>query len=96
MIELDTFQVIRMCLTPECMYTYYQMTLQRLLKKAEDKINRELEMSTFMKRVRDSHYLCQSYEQMEIFKGLKKKYKNHYINVLNVSLDTEESIIEEN
>ena len=33
---------------------------------------------------------------MEVFKGLKKKYKNHYINVLNVSLDTEESIIEEN
>lgn len=72
------------------------MTLDRLLKKAEEKILRELEISTMMKRVRDTHNLVLSYEKMEVFKGLKKKYKNHYINVLNVSMDTEASIIEEN
>ena len=54
------------------MYTYYQMTLERLLQKAENKIKRELEISTLMKRVRDTHHLVQSYEKMEIFKGLKK------------------------
>ena len=62
MIDLDSFQVIRMCLTPRCMYTYYQMTLERLLQKAEHKINSELEISTLMKRVRDTHHLVMSYE----------------------------------
>lgn len=31
----------------------------------------------------------------EIFKGLKKKYKNSYLNVVNVSMETQNSIEEE-
>ena len=34
-------------------------------------------------------------ELTEIFKGLKKRYKNNYINVLNVSMETEQSIEQE-
>ena len=49
-----------------------------------------------MRRVRDSDNLCRSFETFEVFKGLKKKYKYDYSNVINVSLDTVNSIIEEN
>ena len=65
------------------------MALDRLLKKAFAKITRELELSYVMKRVRDCDKLCKSMELTEIFKGLKKRYKNDYINVLNVSMETE-------
>ena len=49
-----------------------------------------------MRRVRDSDNLCKIYETFEVFKGLKNKYKYDYSNVINVSLDTANSIIEEN
>ena len=65
------------------------MALERLLNKAFSKMNRELEISHIMKRIRDSDKLCRSMELTEIFKGLKKRYKNDYINVLNVSMETE-------
>jgi hypothetical protein len=71
------------------------MALDRLLRKAIGKINRELEISTLMKRVRESDKLTKSYEKTEIFNGLKKKYKTNYLNVLNVSLETVKSIEEE-
>lgn len=71
------------------------MALQRMMKKAVGKMTRELEISTFMRKVRESDKLCKSYEKTEIFKGLKKKYKNNYLNVLNVSLETVKSIEEE-
>jgi hypothetical protein len=58
-------------------------------------MHRELEISTMLKRVRDAYHLSCSYEKMELFKGLKKKYKNSYHNVVNVSLDTVDSILEE-
>jgi hypothetical protein len=49
-----------------------------------------------MRKIRDSDKLTKSFEQSEIFKGLYKKYKKAYINVINVSLDTADSIILEN
>ena len=49
-----------------------------------------------MKRVTDSNNLSKSMEEFETFKGLKKQYKNSYSNVVNVSLETEMSIVEEN
>lgn len=94
-VAVSNFQIIRLGLTPRCFYTYYQMALDRLLKKAIGKMERELEISTLMKRVRDSDKLCKSMELTEVFKGLKKKYKNSYTNVLNVSLETQNSIEEE-
>lgn len=78
------------------MHTYYQMALDRMLRKAFEKLRRELELSTMMKRICDSHNLSRSMEEFEVFKGLKKQYKNSYSNVINVSLDTEMSIVEEN
>ena len=78
------------------MYTYYQMALDRMLRKAFEKFRREIEISTVMKRVCDANNLSKSMEQFEAFKGLKKQYKNGYSNVVNVSLETEVSIIEEN
>ena len=62
--------------------------MNRALNKSHDKIKRELEIGTILKKIRDSHSLCASYEQFEVFKGLKKKVKNGYPNVINVSLDT--------
>jgi hypothetical protein len=70
------------------------MALDRLFRKAIRKMNQELEASTIMRRVRDSDKLTKSYEKTEIFHGLKKKYKNNYLNVLNVSLETVKSIEE--
>lgn len=78
------------------MYTYYQMALDRMLRKAFEKFRREIEISTVMKRVCDANNLSKSMEQFEAFKGLKKQYKNSYSNVVNVSLETEVSIVEEN
>jgi hypothetical protein len=72
------------------------MALDRMLRKAFEKFRREIEISTVMKRVCDANNLSKSMEQFEAFKGLKKQYKNGYSNVVNVSLETEVSIIEEN
>ena len=94
-IEVSNFQIIRLCLTPRCFFTYYQLALDRLFRKSIGKMQRELEISTLMKRVRDAYSLTCSYERNELFKGLKKKYKNNYTNVVNVSLDTIDSILEE-
>ena len=71
------------------------MALDRLFRKAIGKMTRELEISTMMKKVRESDKMIKSYEKTELFKGLKKKYKSNYINVLNVSLETVKSIEEE-
>ena len=94
-IEVSNFQIIRYCLPPRCFFTYYQLVLDRLLKKSISKMERELEISSFTKKVRTAFNLSCSYERMELFKGLKKKYKNSYSNVVNVSLDTVDSILEE-
>jgi hypothetical protein len=49
-----------------------------------------------LKKIKYSENLCRSFETHEIFSGLQKKYKNSYSNVINVSINTEESIILEN
>lgn len=54
------------------MYTYYQMALDRMLRKAFEKFCREIEISTVMKRVCDANNLSKSMEQFETFQGLKK------------------------
>mmetsp|Transcript_22319 Transcript_22319/g.34533 ORF Transcript_22319/g.34533 Transcript_22319/m.34533 type:complete len:219 (+) Transcript_22319:2736-3392(+) len=77
------------------MFTYYQMALERAIDKSKSKIQRELEISTMMKRIRDSDKLCRSFEQSELFFGLRKRYKFDYTNVINVSLDTQQSLNEE-
>lgn len=87
---------MRLVFTPRCMYTYYQIALDRLFKKAQNKIITELDITAWMKKIRESDKLVRSFEQYEIFKGLHKKYKKAYINVINVSLDTANSIILEN
>lgn len=92
-IKISDFQIIRLSLTPSCLFTYYQMAVDRLLKKARGKVKRELETWNLMKRVRSANELARSFETFEVFDGLKRKYKNDYINVVNVSLDTEESIV---
>ena len=68
------------------------MALDRLLRKAIGKMTRELEISSVMRKVRETDKLTKSYEKTELFKGLKKKYKTNYLNVLNVSLETVKSI----
>ena len=65
------------------------------MKKAIGKMYRELELASVLKRVRDSHNLTSSFEMYEIFSGLRRKYKNTYSNVVNVSLDTQGSIEQE-
>lgn len=87
--------MVKLFFTPSCCFTWYQMALNRALKKSHDKIKRELEIGTLLKKVRDSNSMCLSFEQFEVFKGLKKKIKNGYPNVINVSLDTQQSIQEE-
>lgn len=94
-LPISSFQVVRLALTPSCMYTYYQMALDRLLRKARAKFRREVEVAVFVKRLCDASNLSKSMEEFEAFKGLKKQYKNSYTNVVNVSLDTETSIVEE-
>jgi len=74
------------------MFTYFQMALDRALKKSQSKIIRELEVSTMMKKIRETERLCRSFEMSEMFFGLRKRYKTDYINVVNVSLDTQQSL----
>ncbi len=69
------------------------MALDRLLDKSYSKQNRELEISQILRRIKYSENLCRSFETHEIFSGLQKKYKNSYSNIINVSINTEESII---
>ena len=87
-LKFSDFQVVRLAFTPRCCFTVYQMALERLLSKSKAKIIRELEISTLLRRVRESDKLCKSFEKVEFFYGLRKKYKNEYINVVNVSMDT--------
>ena len=71
------------------------MALNRLLQKADGKFRRELDMLTVGRRTTHSFLHASTFEKHEIFKGLKKRYKHKYPNVINVSLDTQRSIIEE-
>jgi hypothetical protein len=77
------------------MFTYYQMALDRLLRKGESKLIREFEMHHVMRRIRNSDKVTRSMEEFSIFNGLYKKYKYDYCNTVNVSIDTENSIIQE-
>lgn len=71
-LRVSTFQVVRLAFTPSCLHTYYQMALDRMLKKAVAKFKRDIEVSTLLKRVCDANNLSQSMEEFEVFKGLKK------------------------
>ena len=78
-----------MALTPKCMFTYYQEALNRIFKKAESKLRREMEVHTLLRRVRNHDKLINSFEKFEVFNGLKKHYKYDYVNTLQASIDTE-------
>ena len=54
-----------------------------------------MEVSKLIKKVKMAHDLCLSYEKADQFKGLKKRYKYNYDNIINLSLYTDESIEEE-
>ena len=80
-------------MTPSCCRTLWQLALARLLRKADGKFRRELDLVTMGRRTTHSFYHASSFERHEIFKGIKKKYKHMYPNVVDVSLDTQNSII---
>lgn len=71
------------------------MALNRLLKKADGKVRRELDVVTMGRRSTHAHLHTSTFEKHEIFKGLKKRYKHTYPNIIDVSLDTQKSIIQE-
>lgn len=96
-LHVSTCEIISLMMVPfSCCFSHYQDALNVYLKKSKAKIIRELEISTLLKRIRDSKNLTQSIEQQELFQGLKKKYKYHYDNIINVSMDSEESLMAEN
>jgi hypothetical protein len=95
-INIPVFDILRlMCVPFSCCFNNYQHALNVYLGKSKSKIVRELEVSQLLKRIRDTKNLTRSYEKQELFKGLNKKYKYHYDNIVNVSLDTNESIAQE-
>jgi hypothetical protein len=94
-VDVSSFQVVRLFLTPRCCHTWYQQALARLMKKAVGKMSRELELASLLKRLRDAHNLTSSFELSEMFHGMERKYKNSYSNVVNVSLDTQASLEQE-
>lgn len=92
-IKVPDFEVIRLALTPSWCHSFYQTALARLLYKARNKVEREMDISQVLWKITNSERLTRSFERHEIFKGLKKRYKNKYPNVVHVSLLTEESIM---
>ena len=60
-ISVSNFQVIRLGLTPTCFQTYYQMAVDRLLRKSQGKIQRELEVNLLMRKVRSADQLSKSF-----------------------------------
>ena len=60
-------------------------------------MHRELDFAPFLKRVRDSQNLVMSYMMSKCFdpNTLYQDYQYHYSNVINVDLNTDQSIEEE-
>lgn len=54
-----------------------------------------MEIGQVLWKITNSERLTRSFERHEIFKGLKKRYKNMYPNVVHVSLMTDQSIVQE-
>jgi len=83
--------------TIPCCRSPYQKSLARLLKKLDQKIHRELDIGPHLRKLRDTHNYTKSFATSEVFdrKSLILDYKNEYTNVVNISIDTDESVLRE-
>ena len=72
-------------------------SIDRLFKKAEYKLHREMDIGKLLKRNRDCQNVVKSLQTSKVFdrNTLQKEYQTMYDNVVNVDIDTEQSIEEE-
>lgn len=82
---------------PRCCRPSRLRAVARLLKKAEYKLHREMDIGRMLKSIRDSRSVVGSLQTSKVFDRdtLLHEYQYHYSNVLDLNLDTEMSIEEE-
>lgn len=80
--------------TMPCCRSPYQNALARLLKKLDRKVHSELDLGPHLRKLRDTHNYTKSFATSKVFdrKSLINDYKNEYTNVVNISIDTNDSI----
>lgn len=96
-IDVSAFSLVMLGCLPSCCRTRYQKALGRLMKKADYKLHRELDIGPFLKNVRDGRNLVKSFSTSKVFDPdtLYTDYQTHYSNVVHISMNTDDSIEEE-
>lgn len=80
-----------------CCRSPYQKSLARLLYKIDNKLHRELDLGPHLRKIRDTHSYTKSFATSEVFdrQTLIMDYENDFTNVVNISIDTDESVVRE-
>jgi len=96
-IKVSTCQMISLYLTPAFCRSPHLTALSKLMKKAENKLHREMDIGQFLKRLRDTVNMVASFKTSRCFNPstLFSDYQYHYSNVVDVGLQTDKSIEEE-
>ena len=89
--------MISLYLTPRFCRSPHLDSLSKLMRKAENKLHREMEIGGFLKKVRDNTSIVNSFKTSRCFNPstLNSDYQYHYSNVIDVGLATDKSIEEE-
>lgn len=66
-IAISAFSMVALSLVPPLCRTSYQKALARLLKKAEYKLHKELNIGPLIKTVRDTQNVVKSYHSAKSF-----------------------------
>jgi hypothetical protein len=68
-----------------------------MFEKGTHRLHRELEVGKLLRSVREAKYPVRSFANTNCFNppDLVREYQTHYVNTLQISLRTQDSIIEE-
>ena len=80
-------------MTPYCMRSKYQRAADTLLRKAEYRIHKELDIASVLKKLNECHNICRSLlTSLEHPADLRKDYAPTYTNALDISLELNKSL----
>ena len=96
-VTISACNLLSLMLTPRCCRSPHLDALAKMMRKAENKLHRELDIGRFLKKLRDTGSLVNSFMTGRGFnpESLYQDYQYHYSNVVDIGLTTERSIEEE-
>ena len=71
--------------------TKYQKAVHRILKKANYRMRKELDITNIIRKAREANNLAASYATSNCFvpPDLRKEYESHHSNAVHISLRTD-------